>query len=255
MTRARGLQAFLAVLCLSVVAMDSAAAAGSQVDLGRFKSDGTFVPPKQQDDSEKSWLLPGQNRIVNPFRATPAPGTGGLRPAPAAPQAGAPENAVPNASCNIGFRRVSGGCVALNIPENATIDLTGHNWMCNRGFRREADGCVAIVIPANASLGQQGRGWVCNAGFRRQKDQCAPFAVPENASLTPAGNSWACNTGFQQMGARCVDDETARLQNDANKVVNAQQSGKTAPRSSVRVQSNDSRKGQTGKASVVIGRF
>ena len=262
MTRARGLQALLAALCFSVAAVGSAAAAGAQADLGHFKSDGTFVAPKQ-DDSQKSWLVPGQNRIVNPFRATPAPGTGRLQLTP--PQArtsgpGTPENAMANATgrgwtCNIGFRRQNDACVAVQIPENATIDLTGHNWMCNRGFRRESEGCVAIVIPANASLGPQGRGWVCHAGFRRQKDQCIAFAVPENASLSPAGNGWVCNTGFQQLGNRCVDDQTAQLQKDTNKVVNATKTGKTAPRPSVRVQSNDTRRGQTGRASVVIGRF
>jgi len=265
MTKARGLQAFLAVLCFSVGAVDSAVGAGAQTDLGHFKSDGTFVAPKQQDDSQKSWLLPGQRRIVNPFRATPAPGAGRLQVTPTAPSADnsgpeIPENALANASgkgwtCNIGFRREKGACVAVEIPQNATIDLTGHNWMCNRGFRREADGCVAIVIPANASLGTQGRGWVCNAGFRRQKDQCIAFALPENASLTPAGNAWVCNTGFQQLGNRCVDDQTAQLQKDANRVVNATKTGKAAPRPSVRVQSNETRRGQTGKASVVIGRF
>lgn len=265
MTRARGLQAFLAALCVSVAALDSAAAAGAQADLGHFKSDGTFVAPKQQDDTQKSWLLPGQNRIVNPFRATPAPGAGRLQVAPIPSPADTsgpeiPENAMANATgkgwtCNIGFRRQNRACVAVQIPENATIDLTGHNWMCNRGFRREAEGCVAIVIPTNASLGPEGRGWVCNAGFRRLKDQCIAFAVPEHASLTPTGNAWVCNKGFQQMGARCVDDETARLQQDANRAVNAQQSGKTAPRPAVRVQSNDTRRGRTGRASVVIGRF
>jgi hypothetical protein len=264
MTRARGLQAFLAALCLSVMTMDSASAA--EVDLGHFKSDGTFVPPREQDQSQKSWLLPGQNRIVNPFRATPAPGTGRLRAqqaTPAPPQGAAPkipENAIANATgkgwtCNIGFRRENGACVEVKIPENATIDFTGRNWMCERGFKREGEGCVAITIPANARLGPAGRGWVCNDGYLRQKDECIAFAVPEHASLAPGGRSWICDAGFQRIDNRCVDDETARVQKDADRAVNVSPSGKTAPRPGVRVQSQDTRRGQTGKASVVIGRF
>ena len=263
MTRARGLQAFIGALCLSVMAMDSATAAGSE--LGRFRADGTFVAPKQQDDTQKSWLLPGQNRIVNPFRATPAPGTGLVQPSPALPGAAkaapqVPENAMANANgkgwtCNIGFRRANGACVEVNIPENATLDLTGHNWMCQRGFTREGEGCVAIAIPANAALSSAGRGWVCNPGFRRQNDACIGFSVPEHASLAPGGRGWVCDPGFQQAGNRCLDDQTVQLQKDTNRVVNARPSGKSAPRPGVRVQSRDSRRGQTGKGTIVIDRF
>jgi hypothetical protein len=104
-------------------------------------------------------------------------------------------------------------------------------------------------------LGPAGRGWVCDPGFRRQNDECVAFAVPEHASLAPGGRTWVCDAGYQQMGAVCVDDRTAQLQKDANRAVNAQTSGKTAPRPGVRIQSTDTRRGQTGKASVVIGRF
>src|SRR5262245_15301059 len=167
MTTTRGLQAFLAALCLCVMAPNTAAA-GSQADLGYFRSDGTFVPPKQQDDPQRSWLLPGQNRVVNPFRATPAPGVGRVQPRPnAATAAPIQENAMANANgngwtCHIGFRREKGACVEVKVPENASIDLTGHNWMCNRGFKQQGEGCVAIIMPANAVLGPAGRGWVCS---------------------------------------------------------------------------------------------
>ena len=265
MTRARGLQAFLGALCLSVMAIDSAGAAGVQSDLGYFKRDGTFVPPKQQDDAQKSWLLPGQNRIVNPFRATPAPGAGRVQASPGLPDAvksapGIPENAMANANgrgwtCNIGFKRESAACVEVKIPENATLDLTGHNWMCERGFRREDAGCVAITIPANARLGPAGRGWVCDPGFRKQKEECVSFEVPEHASLAPGGRGWVCDPGFQQLGNQCLDDQAVQLQKDTNRVVNAPPNGKTAPRPGVRVQSGDTRRGQTGKATIVIDRF
>ena len=255
---------------------DPAPASQSETDVQ------TGAPSAVPDGSQPGWLLRGrtpgvgQNRmIVNPFRATPAPGTRALRnpgqPGLLPPASGGgaaavtpqlPANAVPNAqgqgaSCSIGFRRQGTTCVAVQIPENGTLDLTGHGWMCNRGFQRQQQNCVPVVLPENASLDATGRRWACDYGFRRQGQACVAVDVPEHASLDKAGHSWVCNQGYERRDQGCIDDATARLQQQADKAVNARPGGtaQAAPRSPVTVNSGESRQGRTSKAKVVIGRF
>lgn len=271
MSRAQGLKAFLAALCVSAVAMDSASAQGA-ADVAPVEQDAAAASPSPEDGSRPGWLLRNQNRgVVNPFRATPAPGTGsarenrqptGLLPlARSVPQAGTA--GIPNArglgaGCSIGFRQQGTACVAVQIPENGTLDLTGHGWMCHRGFQRQEQGCAAVIIPENASLDATGRRWACNYGYRRQAQgqTCIAVVVPEHASLDSAGHNWTCNQGYERRDQGCIDDATARLQQQADKAVNARpSSAPAAQRPSVSVNSGENRQGRTSKAKVIIGRF
>jgi hypothetical protein len=278
MRRSQGLKAFLAALCLSVAAMD-VASAQVEADPAPAPPSETAVSPEAPaaaDGSQPGWLLRGrtpgvgQNRIVNPFRATPAPGAGRIKnpvqPGTLAPSGAAamgagsqlPANAVSTEQgmvCAIGFRRQGTTCVAIQIPENGTIDLTGRGWMCNRGFQRQQQSCVPVVLPANASLDPTGHRWTCDHGFRRQAQACIAVAVPEHASLDKTGRTWVCDAGFQRREQSCIDDATARLQQQADKAVNSVANGKAPPRPSVSVNSGESRSGRTSKAKVVIGRF
>ena len=271
MSRTRGLKAFLASLCLSALAIDSAAAQDAPVS----PTEPAITSPSV-DTTKPSWLLGRQKGVVNPFRATPAPGTpgalqkeqleGSTREAPGLararaalnapdPVAGAPA-AGSAAGCPIGFRRAAAGCVALQIPENGTIDLTGHAWTCKRGFYRQQAACLPVPVPENASLDNTGNRWVCNPGFRRQQQTCVAFAVPANASLDASGRTWICNAGFERREQACIDAETARLQRQADRVVNARPGAAQAasPRD-VTITSGENRQGRSSRAKVVIGRF
>jgi hypothetical protein len=269
MSKVRELTFFLAALSISALTLGAAVA---QVSAPMPQSE-TAVSPGAQDDSQPGWLLRGrnQNRITNPFRATPAPGARGLQsnkqadtrlgPNVPSPSSGAVAPAEPvsgnGPACLIGFWRRGGQCVPVAIPEHATLDLTGHNWMCERGFRREGQACVEILVPVNASLAPRGNGWVCNHGYRRNANSCVTVVVPEHASLDQAGHAWKCNQGYVQRGQVCVDDATARLQAEADKAVAARPGVARAPTggTGITVNSGESRSGRTSKAKVVIGRF
>ena len=265
MIKAQGFKLFLAALCVSAAAMDSAAAQ----DAAPSTVPPQIASPDAQDDSQAGWLLRGrgQKRIANPFRTTPAPGT---QRAQSKSQAGAlpsigsgtglPNAVVPQpqseSACLTGYRRQGTECVAVEIPANATLDFTGHGWMCQRGFQRQGQGCVALSVPQNASLTGAGNTWVCNSGFRRQGPGCVAIVVPEHASLDKTGHAWACDYGYTQRGQACIDDATARLQQQADRAVAAKQgSAPAAPQRSITVNSGENRNGRTSKAKVVIGRF
>jgi hypothetical protein len=266
MSKVRGLAVFLACLSVSGLALESALAQES----GPAPQSETAVSPDVQDGSQPGWLLRGRNpnRTVNPFRTTPRPGFQGGKQAdtrlgpnvPSSSTAVAPATAAPanGATCLIGFWRRGGQCEAVAIPEHATLDLTGHNWTCERGFRRQGQGCVVIPVPANASLTPQGNGWVCNYGFRRNANSCVTLVVPEHASLDEAGHAWKCDYGYTQRGQVCIDDATARLQAEADKVVNARPGAAPAAKASgtgITINSGENRSGRTSRAKVVIGRF
>jgi hypothetical protein len=260
MSRARGLQTLAVALCLSAAVWDVASA--------QTTSDPAPVAPQSEaaDGSRPGWLLKGRGQ--NPFRVTPAPGTGALGrvappPADTAPSLSRlPPNAIPSPSapggwtCIAGFQRRAGQCIELQIPANAQLDLTGRNWQCNRGFIRRGQECVAIVVPENAALAKAGKGWVCNHGYRRQGQGCVAVVVPQNAALDGAGHNWVCNSGYVRRGQACLDDATARLQDQADKAVNARPAPAPAgQRPSVTINSGENRQGRTNKAKVVIGRF
>jgi hypothetical protein len=281
MSKTWRLKAFLAALCVSAVAIDSAAGQNATAPVEQTTEPAAASPAPADDAMKPGWLLGRQNRVVNPFRATPAPGTaralqnqgrdGSLPVAPGLPRVRAAVKPAPPGTlanpaargalsaqgCTIGFRRMGTTCVAVEIPENATLDLTGHNWTCKQGFYRQERSCVAVAVPANASLDATGRRWACNYGFRRQEQGCVAVLVPEHASLDKLGRNWVCNQGYERRDEGCIDDATARLQNQANKAgAPRPATAQTAiPRSPVTVNSGESRQGRTSKAKVVIGRF
>lgn len=271
MSRTLRLKAFLTSLCLSALAIDSSAAQDAPVP----PTESAITSPSV-DATKPSWLLGRQKGVVNPFRATPAPGTpgavqkeqleGATREAPGLARARAalsnpdavesPAAGAAAAGCPIGFRRAAAGCVALQIPENGTIDLTGHAWTCKRGFYRQQGACLPVAVPENASLDDTGHRWACNPGFRRQQQSCVAFVVPANASLDASGRTWTCNAGFERREQTCIDAETARLQKQADRVVNARPGpAKVAPPRDVTVTSGENRRGRSSRAKVVIGRF
>ena len=265
MSKAQGVGTFLAVLCLSVAVPTAAFAQNaSEADAPNAPS---VASPETQDTSRPGWLLrgPGQNRIVNPFRATPAPGArmlGPSAPRSTAPVSQLPPNAIPNPSapggwsCVTGYRRQGGQCVEVQIPANAMLDFTGRGWKCNPGFALLGQECAPLVVPENASLDASGNRWACNHGYRRQGQGCVTVAVPQNASLDKAGHNWVCNPGYVAREQRCIDEATARLQQQADKAVNARPAaGQAAQRPSVTINSGENRQGRTNKAKVVIGRF
>jgi hypothetical protein len=279
MNKPRGYKGILAASCLAAFAFDSALAQDT-VPATDSSQPGGSVPSGADRGTTPGWLLGGGKRPANPFRAPAAPVLGQAVPTP--PQArplppgirplskalaakDVPENATANPlgegwTCNSGFRRAGTSCVAVQIPANATLDFSGHGWMCNSGFQRQAQRCVAISVPENASLDPSGARWACNYGFRRQGQSCAAIVVPENASLDTAGHSWVCKAGFQQRERACIDDDTARLQKQADQAVNARPGGQAPPgaatgKGPVSVTSGENRQGRTSKARVVIGRF
>jgi hypothetical protein len=279
MSKARGFKVFLAASCLIAFAFDSALAQDA-VAAADSSQPGAPVPSGVDSGPTPGWLLRGRNPAASPFRAPAAPVLGETLPKPAQgrplppgirPLSKAlaakdiPENATANSlgegwTCNSGFRRAGTSCLPVQIPANAMLDFSGHGWMCNSGFQRQAQRCVAISVPQNASLDPSGARWACNYGFRRQGQTCAAIIVPENASLDKAGHSWVCNAGFQQRERACIDDDTARLQQQADKAVNARPGGQAAPgaatgKGPVSVTSGENRQGRTSKARVVIGRF
>jgi hypothetical protein len=261
------------VLCVSALAVESGWAQGAADSAQAPQAE---TAPSPNVESAPGWLLGGRNRVVNPFRATPAPGTvpaqgnapGASRPSrPGISLSGAagstqkvPPNATANAlgqgwTCNFGFRRQGAQCIEVSVPENATIDIAGRSWTCNRGFVRQGAGCAAVTIPENASLDATGRRWACDYGFRREGAGCIAVVVPENASLDKTGHAWACNSGFQPRGQACISADTARVQQQAGKAVNAPPGGRTDGPPSVTIDSGENRLGRTNKARVVIGRF
>ena len=280
MSRARGFMPLLAAVCLSTFTLDSAPAQQT-IETSKAPQEGTAAAQGADSTYRPGWLLrgPNQNRIANPFRTTPAPGADpqfpnqeqagrplprGITPLSRALKSDdeVPDNATASAlgtgwTCNTGFRRVGSSCAPVRVPANASLDFSGHGWMCNPGFRRQDQACVAVSIPANATLDPSGTRWACNHGYRRQGLACVAVVVPEHASLDQTGHNWVCDSGYQKREQTCIDDATARLQQQAGKAVNGRPAGQAAAKSSpsVSVSSGENRLGRTSKAKVVIGRF
>jgi hypothetical protein len=81
--------------------------------------------------------------------------------------------------CPRGTRQSPNGCVAVQIPENAELDVFGHDWMCKRGYRNTGGRCVAVQIPENAELDVFGHDWTCSRGFKAVAGKCAPMSSAE----------------------------------------------------------------------------
>jgi hypothetical protein len=58
-----------------------------------------------------------------------------------------------------------------DLPEYAHISH-GFHWKCDRGFRRVEDECQAVQVPEHAYLNYSGHDWSCEGDFRRLRDRC-----------------------------------------------------------------------------------
>jgi len=83
------------------------------------------------------------------------------------------------ADCPRGTRQIASGCVAVQIPENAELDVYGHGWVCRRGYRNAGGRCVAVQIPENAEVDVYGHGWVCKRGYKLVSGECTPMTAEE----------------------------------------------------------------------------
>jgi hypothetical protein len=109
-----------------------------------------------------------------------------------------------NWTCKRGYRDAGGRCVAVQIPENAELDVYGHNWTCKRGYRDAGGRCVAVQIPENAELDVYGHNWTCKRGYRAAGGRCVAVQIPENAELDVYGHNWTCKRGFKLVSGNCV---------------------------------------------------
>ena len=116
-----------------------------------------------------------------------------------------PENSVvPEWGCKQGLVNVRGKCVAVQIPQNAELNVLGNGWDCKRGFQNVGDKCIPVQIPQNAELNLLGHGWDCKRGFQNAGDKCVPVQIPQNAELNVLGHGWDCKRGFHNAGGKCV---------------------------------------------------
>jgi hypothetical protein len=111
--------------------------------------------------------------------------------------------------CDRGYHQVGQTCQPLDVPENASLDITGNDWRCNRGYRQAGQRCVQIEVPEHASLDITGRDWNCDRGYKRVGDTCTKIDIPEHASLSYFGNGWVCNEGYLKRGDGCLPVERA----------------------------------------------
>lgn len=79
-------------------------------------------------------------------------------------------------TCPPGTTQRGSACVGVQVPANATLDLSGRVWTCNRGYRRSGNACETFLVPPNAELDLMGTGWVCQTGYVRQNTRCVPKA-------------------------------------------------------------------------------
>ena len=88
------------------------------------------------------------------------------------------------------------------IPEHAKARSYGTGWDCEPGYQRVSGACVAIELPANAYLTTAfGRGWECMRGYRaRAKLRCDRVA----AARVPraGGDRWKCERGYRSVAER-----------------------------------------------------
>lgn len=109
----------------------------------------------------------------------------------------------------------SGGqkvCEPFTLPENATLNYSGNDWVCKKGFRRTGYGpsatCEKVEIPVNAKLNPYGNDWVCNRGFVRtgygSTAECKAVIVQANAKLNYSGDGWECTRNHVQRKDACI---------------------------------------------------
>ena len=107
-------------------------------------------------------------------------------------------------SCNKGFYKFGGKCIAVKIPENGKLNYLGNGWDCQRGFYKFGNQCLKVKIPENGRLNYLGNGWDCKRGFYKSGGQCIAVIIPKNGKLNYLGNGWECESGFKKAGNICV---------------------------------------------------
>jgi len=68
---------------------------------------------------------------------------------------------------------------AGDIPENASLDYSGHDWVCNKGYYKAGQKCNEVKPPENASLDYLGHDWVCNKEYKKLNNKCVPMTSSE----------------------------------------------------------------------------
>ncbi len=107
-------------------------------------------------------------------------------------------------SCDRGFYKSGGKCIAVKIPQNGKLNYLGNGWDCQRGFYKSGDQCLKVEIPENGKLNYLGNGWDCNRGYYKSGGQCKAVRIPKNGKLNSLGNGWECESGFKKSGNICV---------------------------------------------------
>jgi hypothetical protein len=73
------------------------------------------------------------------------------------PTCGCPKAAIPT-NCARGYHREGRDCVAVRVPENARLDVSGHDWRCNTGYARSGQSCMSpaasSTVPAATPLAE-----------------------------------------------------------------------------------------------------
>src|SRR5215831_10154106 len=69
------------------------------------------------------------------------------------------------ADCPRGTPQTDNGCLTVQIPENAELNIYGSGWTCQRGYYNAGGRCLAVQIPENAELNIYGSGWTCKHGY------------------------------------------------------------------------------------------
>jgi hypothetical protein len=70
--------------------------------------------------------------------------------------------------------------VIVTVPANGyLVDSSyGPGWKCDRGYREVSAGCGAVQMPANSHLDYSGNDWECDRQYQRQRDRCEPLLTP-----------------------------------------------------------------------------
>jgi len=107
-------------------------------------------------------------------------------------------------SCDQGFYKSGGKCIAVKIPQNGKLNYLGNGWDCQRGFYKSGAQCIKVKIPQNGKLNYLDNGWDCNRGYYQSGSQCLAVIIPKNGKLNYFGNGWECESGFKKTGNTCV---------------------------------------------------
>ena len=184
-----------------IQAAEAAASAASAASAAALAAQAAFEPQSLASPPPLSVSTPVSIPVAIPAPQSP--------PAQNPSRSGMPDNASLDFTghawtCNRGFVQVGYQCAAVQMPENAQLDFTGHGWVCRRGYVGMNGSCVPVQMPPNAQIDYTGHGWVCSRGFVANGGGCAPVAMPANAQLDYSGHAWTCIRGYVGIGAECL---------------------------------------------------